>query len=744
MLADEGTRPMRRGNVDTVALAGDFKEILFADLLQFYCLSGQTAAVSVRAADERGVETTGTFFIDGGVLVDAVFDGREGSEAVRRAVRRLKRGVFQVQLGTRSERRTIHEPWSALVLDELRQLESADMPVGMKSAAPALAAAFGRGAPRTPTPPGGTSGELSRGRMQTPPVGIRVTGTGPAPNAPSRGVPAPRGTPAAGTPAARRTPPHGTTAVETQKAIEPAPRHPSPEPAPPARTAPASGPHRQTTGSGPLRAPTPSAVPESRPNSGPLPQPPGSGPGRVPTPTSAPHRADGSGPKPVPPTAPFSRIRRERRASPLLRLALLVACALVAGGALAVLVTQLLPRGSGAVASTSAESVPVATQAPPPQPAPPANPGVTDTELVLGMAAPFTGSSKELGRQMRVGLEVAFAAANAEGGVHGRRLRLVALDDGYEPSRTPQVMRELAEQRGVFGFIGNVGTPTAAVALPYALGRQMLFFSPFTGASLLRKDPPDRTVFNYRASYLEETSAIVRYLVEVRRIRPEQIAVFAQNDSFGDAGYQGVVRTLRQFKRDGAAVLKVTYERNTTDVANAVARVLERKDRIKAVVMVATYRAAARFIEQVRTQRPQMLFTNVSFVGSQALAEELVQVSPRLAEGIIVTQVVPLPTSRSTAVLHYQEALARYAPGEKPDFVSLEGYIDGNLLIEGLRRAGPSLSTDRLVKALEDIHGLDLGLGTPVSFGSTEHQASHKVWGTVIDRAGNYQALDLD
>jgi branched-chain amino acid transport system substrate-binding protein len=344
---------------------------------------------------------------------------------------------------------------------------------------------------------------------------------------------------------------------------------------------------------------------------------------------------------------------------------------------------------------------------------------------------------------MKVGVEVAFSAINAEGGVHGRQLRLVALDDGYEPARTGEVMRELAEQRGVFGFVGNVGTPTAAVALPYALGRQMLFFAPFSGAPLLRKTPPDHSVFNYRASYLEETAATVRYLVQVRRIKPEQIAVFAQNDSFGDAGYQGVVRTLRQFRRDGS-VLKVSYERNTTDVASAVARILERKDKVKAVVMVATYRAAARFIEHVRPQRPQMLFTNVSFVGSQPLAEELMQLGPRMAEGIIVTQVVPLPTSRSTAVLRYQQALARYAPGEKPDFVSLEGYIDGNLLAEGLKRAGRALTTEGLVKALEDVQGLDLGLGTPLSFAPSEHQGSHKVWGTVLDRTGNYQSLDLD
>jgi ABC-type branched-subunit amino acid transport system substrate-binding protein len=419
----------------------------------------------------------------------------------------------------------------------------------------------------------------------------------------------------------------------------------------------------------------------------------------------------------------------------------LVLAAVGAGGALALGAIRLMAQGDSAAAQRANSVSP--QPAVPAAPEPPPTPGVTDTEVLFGMAAPFTGTSKELGRQMKVGLEVAFAAANADGGVHGRHLRLVALDDGYEPARTGDVMRELAQQRGVFGFVGNVGTPTAAVALPYALSRQMLFFSPFTGAPLLRKDPPDATVFNYRASYLEETAAIVRYLVEVRRIRPDQIAVLAQNDSYGDAGYQGVVRMLRKYRRDGA-VLKVSYERNTTDVASAVARVLERKDHIKAVVMVATYRAAARFIEQVRSQRPQMVFTNVSFVGSQALAEELMQLGPRFAEGVIVTQVVPLPTSRSTAVLRYQEALAHYAPGEKPDFISLEGYVDGNLLVEGLRRAGRTLSTDTLVKALEGIHGLDLGLSTPLSFGPSEHQASHKVWGSVLDRSGNFQALDLD
>jgi branched-chain amino acid transport system substrate-binding protein len=155
--------------------------------------------------------------------------------------------------------------------------------------------------------------------------------------------------------------------------------------------------------------------------------------------------------------------------------------------------------------------------------------GVTDREIRFGISAPFTGPAKELGQNMKRGIEAAFNVANANGGVYGRQLRLVAADDGYEPTRTAVAMKELYEKDQVFGLVGNVGTPTAVVALPYALDRKMLFFGAFTGAGLLRNDPPDRYVFNYRASYAEETAAVVNYLVEVRRLLPEQIAVFAQH-----------------------------------------------------------------------------------------------------------------------------------------------------------------------------------------------------------------------
>ena len=370
--------------------------------------------------------------------------------------------------------------------------------------------------------------------------------------------------------------------------------------------------------------------------------------------------------------------------------------------------------------------------------------GVTEKEIVFGQAVPLSGSAKELGRQMKTGVEIAFEGINDAGGVHNRKLRLISMDDGYEPTRTQAVMKGLAEQQKVFGFIGNVGTPTAAVAIPYALEKKALFFGAFTGAPLLRKDPPDRYVFNYRASYAEETAAAVKYLVEVRRIKPSEIAVFAQNDKYGDAGFEGVARMLRRYRRDPNKILRVSYERNTADVRGAVSEILQNLQHVRAVVMVPTYRAAAQFVVKLKDKGANLIFTSVSFVGSTALADELAQLGKGYADGVIVTQVVPLPDSKSSIVLRYQELLNKYAPGEKADFVSLEGYIAATLLIEALKRTGPELNTEALVATLESIRGLDLGLGAQISYGPSEHQASHRVWGAVLDANGVYQSLELD
>jgi len=275
------------------------------------------------------------------------------------------------------------------------------------------------------------------------------------------------------------------------------------------------------------------------------------------------------------------------------------------------------------------------------------------------------------------------------------------------------------------------------------LDNHLLFYGAFTGAGLLRNVPPDRYVFNYRASYAEETDAVVRYLVKVRRIRLDQIVVFAQQDGFGDAGYAGVAKAYRALGDNADPPQRLDYVRNTVDVQAAIDALRKRKAPPKAVVMVATYRAAAKFIEKTREQYPDMIYTNVSFVGSTALSDELTLLGPKFAAGVVVTQVVPAPDGFSSLALEYKKALGKYFPSERPDYVSFEGYIDAKILAEAIKRAGPGATVEKLVDSLEGIRDLDIGLGAPIAFGPAEHQGSHKIWGTELQADGKFAPIDL-
>lgn len=603
-----------------MALSGNLSETSFTDLIQFYSMSRQTAAVTI--VSPAGPDHDGVLFIEGGDVVDARFGELTGVEAVRRALR-LKDGAFHVELNQRCAERTIFEPWSKLVLEEMcAEDEALNVEVS-----------------------GGPSRDLPL--MPQEPIAMMASETKQGP----------RFCPICG-----RTYLRGSTCEDDGTQLL----------AGTARTLP---------------------PPPPQPNRKPL----------------------------------------------FIALAGAAVVAIAAGA-----FWQQAEAGKKAREIAAREAAAEHQQQKAAEPHKPQAQGVSDTEILFGMSAPFSGPAKELGRGMKTGIDIAFAAANEAGGIHGRKLRLIALDDGYEPARTGAVMKELGEQRKVFGFIGNVGTPTAEVAVPYALEKKLLFFGPFTGAGLLRRDPPDRYVFNYRASYAEETAATFKYLVEVRRIRPSEIAVFAQLDGYGEAGFNGVARMLRKYDRDPAQTVRVGYKRNTSDVQEAVDGILKSKQKIRAVIMVPAYKPAARFIAAVKAERPDMIFSSVSFVGSNALADELMSSGPKVAEGVIVTQVVPLPSSRSTAVLKYQELLPKYSLGEKPDFVSLEGYLAAQLLIEATRRAGPDFTLESFVDGLEAMKGVDLGIGAMMGFGMGEHQASHKIWGTVVDEKGNFQPLDLE
>ncbi len=409
---------------------------------------------------------------------------------------------------------------------------------------------------------------------------------------------------------------------------------------------------------------------------------------------------------------------------------------------------QSLSPSSSARAAAPSVATPAFAATPPTAAAPAAAAtavrGVTEREIRFGITAAFTGPVKERGRQMKLGIETAFNRVNDAGGVSGRMLRIIAADDGNEPTRTREAVRQLYEKDQIFGIIGSIGTATAAAAVPYLLERQMLFFGAYTGGNVVRRDPPDRYVFNYRPSYAEEADAAVRYLVKMRRIPVRQIAVFAQTDDLGDAGYAGVAKAYRAMGINDSAILRLSYARNTIDVDDAVNLLKAQKVPVRAIIMAASYRAAAKFIEKTRALYPEMIFSSISGVGATALADELKLLGPRYTSGVIVTQVVPAVSGFSSAVLDYKNALAKYFPGEAPDYASMEGFVAANILVDALKRTGPQLDTERLVDALESTRNLDLGLGVPLSFSRSDHQASHKIWGTALDEAGRFQPLELE
>ncbi len=355
------------------------------------------------------------------------------------------------------------------------------------------------------------------------------------------------------------------------------------------------------------------------------------------------------------------------------------------------------------------------------------------------MSTALSGPAMDLGQNMLHGVQAGLARANEAGGVNGRRLRLIALDDGYEPSRTAPNMRRLIEKKGVVAVIGNVGTPTAIAAMPIAVQRKTLLFAPFTGAGILRRRPPERYVINYRASYAEETAAMVDTLIDRGRLRPEEIAFFTQRDGYGDAGFAGGIAAL---KRHGLAdenrIHHVRYERNTDAVENALAELLLVEPSPRAVIMVGAYQPCAKFIRLTEESGLDALFLNVSFVGSAPLALALGRTHAR----VVTTQVVPYPGDTDLPLVRdFHADMERIDPNGTDSFGALEGYIATRILLAALERIGGVPSREVLINALEGLGEFDLGLGTPLRLGPTEHQACHRVWPTVL-RDGRFVPID--
>ena len=343
-----------------------------------------------------------------------------------------------------------------------------------------------------------------------------------------------------------------------------------------------------------------------------------------------------------------------------------------------------------------------------------------DSQIVLGQSVALSGPAEQLGKDMQFGASLYFNEINRRGGVNGRKIVLKTLDDGYEPPRAAENTKKLISEDKVFALFGYVGTPTSAAALPIFTEAKVPFVGAFTGAELLRT-PFNRYIFNVRASYFDETEAIVAHLTSMS---VTNIAVFYQNDSYGQAGLAGVERALKSRKLEIAA--KGTVERNTVEVAKAVEEI--KKAKPHAVVMISAYKSCAAFIKEMKKQGVNPTFWNVSFVGSKALAKEL----DREGRGVQISQVVPFPWDPTVPVVKEYRTLLEEAKGE-PGFGSLEGWIAAKVMVEGLRRAGRKLDRESFIKAMESMSELDVG-GFKVSYGPQSHAGSKFVDLTIISK----------
>lgn len=430
-----------------------------------------------------------------------------------------------------------------------------------------------------------------------------------------------------------------------------------------------------------------------------------------------------------------------------------------------------------------------------------------DEPLRIGMSAPLTGPSQELGTEMKKGIMLAFDAQNAAGGIRGRKIELEFRDDQYQPQSAENATRDLLDvvastgaparcpstttpvvsgdqpvsegalTRGpnaVLALVGSVGTPTMVRTAPIAVETGSLFFGAFTGAAKVLRDdmsgPCRKYIFNVRASYYQEARATVEYFSKLRVPDARHIISFDQNDSFGQAGWDGLVSAVTAtFGAPNATIPRFRYTRD--DQASVPAQVqattaylgrllAEPGNHVVGVLMTDTYGPATQYIKGIRdwqyaedaeqasiskAKRLTIHFSNVSFVGPNSLAARLKDAGAAQAadgpkpytSGVFVSQVVPnYESDDSDGVRDYLRALAQI--DQKPSFTSLEGYLAGRVFVAGLAAHDGAFTPDGLVTTFENLPPLNLGLGATSGFTASRHDYSKSVFGTAIDADGGF------
>jgi len=350
-------------------------------------------------------------------------------------------------------------------------------------------------------------------------------------------------------------------------------------------------------------------------------------------------------------------------------------------------------------------------------------PGVSEREVLIGSCSALEGPSHFLGTETVTGAKAYLDMTNDAGGVDGRKLKLISYDDSYDPAKTEACFNRLMEQK-VFALAFFVGTPTAVKYLPLAETNKIPLVGLFTGAQTLYV-PLHHWVVNVRASYFDETREQMDGLWGT--LGYKKIGVIYPEDPFGAAVLEGVKTALKGHGAEPAAT--ASYPRQTSQVGGAIDTVKAANP--EAVVVVGPANTVAPILKQAHARGWKPLFLTVSFVGT----DDLIQEAGSDAEGVVVTQVVPpyYLTEYKTVAL-YRRTLTKYYPSAQPNFVSLEGFVDAMVLVEGMKKAGKELTREGLIRGIESLHEIDMGLGSKLklNYSSKEHKGFDSVIPTVI------------
>lgn len=350
--------------------------------------------------------------------------------------------------------------------------------------------------------------------------------------------------------------------------------------------------------------------------------------------------------------------------------------------------------------------------------------------IKIGQSAPLTGQTASLGLRVRAGIQAAVEEVNRAGGIQGREVRLVSLDDGYEPKRTGVNMRRLIDDEGVLAVLGSVGAPCAITAVPIAQERKTLLYGYFTGGSVLRKQPADRYVVNFRAGLSEEVAEQISAL-GAAGIKPEEIAFFTQQDAYGDTAFAGGVAALKQRGlADTSMVRHVRYERNTVNIESGLSELLLMQPQPKAVVFAGAGDPTVAFVREAHKAGFKPVIAAFSFVDAMYVAAQL----GSEADGMIVTQVVPPLDAGVPAIEAYRKAMAAVFADEQPSYASLEAYLSARALFDAIKAKPGEVTREAVVDAIRGLGTVDAGLGKgfELRLRADGHTIGGHIWPTVI------------